>query len=557
MSSTETPGPATGATHRRPRLTVARKLTLAVALAVVLGFAAVAAVGLLRTQQTLFQLGEEKFLTVTQLVAGNVAGGIRWNKPEAIEEVYRPLTGQPESAIASLWTFDAAGALVSRYDSDRLPSFDLAEAAKRSAEADGGVWLAETGSHIAIAVPAGADKDGGRMGTLAIAWSTDALDGAVAAAAWQSVLVSLAGVGLLLALLTVMAGRLIGRPLNRITGAMSGLADGRLDIEVPERRRGDDVGEMARAVQVFKDNALEMQALRRRQEEEEARSAETQRAGLLAMAEELEGSVKAVLDGLTGATETMQSHAHQITEAIEGSARQIAAAGSASEEASANVQAVAGAAEELTASIAEIGRQTQDSLRMTEEAVTTTKGTNDQIQSLARAAERIGEVVSLISDIAEQTNLLALNATIEAARAGEAGKGFAVVASEVKNLATQTAKATDEIGQQIASIQSETSQSVTAIATVTGIVGKVSEIAGHISGSVDEQNSATQEIVRNIGEAAIGTAEVSRNVVGAGQVATETGTAAQEMRVASERVAEQSLALDQALGRFLSKLRAA
>ncbi|SMF43280.1 methyl-accepting chemotaxis protein [Tistlia consotensis] len=542
---------------RRPRFTVARKLTLAVAVAVVIGFAAVAAVSLLRAQQTLLQQGEDKFLTVTQLVAGNVSGGIRWNKPEAIEEVYRPLTDRPDSAIASLWTFNAAGEVVTHYDSDRLPPMDLGQAAKQSADAKDGVWKAQDGEHIAIAVPAGTDKQGKRLGTLAIAWSTSALDQAVTDAAWQSVLVSLAGVGLLLILLTVTAGRLIGRPLAVITGAMSRLAAGELETEVPERERGDDVGEMARAVQVFKDNALEVQALRQRQQEDEARNAEARRADLLAMAEELEGSIKAVVDGLKGATETMQRHVNAIAEAIEGSARQISAAGSASEEASANVQAVAGAAEELTASIAEIGRQAQESLRMTEEAVTTTNGTNEQIQSLARAAERIGEVVNLISEIAEQTNLLALNATIEAARAGEAGKGFAVVASEVKNLATQTAKATDEISQQIGAIQSETSQSVAAIETVTGIVGKVSEIAGHISGSVSEQSSATDEIVRNISEAAVGTEEVSRNVVGASQVAAETGSAAREMRLASERVAEQSVALDQALGRFLSKLRAA
>src|SRR5690606_15516470 len=150
-------------------------------------------------------------------------------------------------------------------------------------------------------------------------------------------------------------------------------------------------------------------ALRQRRQEGGQRNTENRRAELMATAEEREGSVKGVLDGLRGATETMQRHVRGIAEAIEDSASRIAAAGTASEEASANVQAVAGAAEELTASIAEIGRQTQDSLRLTEQAVSTTNGTNEQIQSLARAAERIGEVINLISEIAEQTNLLALN----------------------------------------------------------------------------------------------------------------------------------------------------
>src|SRR5690606_30966911 len=294
--------------------------------------------------------------------------GIRWNKPEAIEDVYRPLTEDPKSAIASLWTFDAAGQPVTRYDSERLPVRDLARAAELSAGSADGVWTAQESDHVVIAVPAGLDKQGGRLGTLAIAWSTDALEQEVSAAVWRSVIVSAAGLILLLALLSVVSARLIGRPLARITTAMSALAGGELSTAVPELARRDDVGEMARAVQVFKENAGEMQALRQRQQEDEQRNAETRRVELMATAEELEGSVKGVLDGLRGATETMQRHVRGIAEAIEDSASRIAAAGTASEEASANVQAVAGAAEELTASIAEIGRQTQDSLRLTEQA---------------------------------------------------------------------------------------------------------------------------------------------------------------------------------------------
>jgi uncharacterized protein YoxC len=184
----------------------------------------------------------------------------------------------------------------------------------------------------------------------------------------------------------------------------------------------------------------------------------------------------------------------------------------ASDEASANVQSVASATEELTSSVTEISRQVQESARIAGDAVEQARHTNQRVGELSQAASRIGDVIELINSIAGQTNLLALNATIEAARAGDAGRGFAVVASEVKALAQQTAKATEEIHQQISAVQTATKESVGAIRQISDTIERLSEISSVIAAAIEEQGAATQEIARNVQQAAHGTQQVSTNI---------------------------------------------
>jgi methyl-accepting chemotaxis protein len=222
-----------------------------------------------------------------------------------------------------------------------------------------------------------------------------------------------------------------------------------------------------------------------------------------------------------------------------------------------NRLSVASATEEMADSVKEIARQVHSSSRIAAQAVTQAERTDTRITALSQAASRIGDVVKLITAIAEQTNLLALNATIEAARAGDAGRGFAVVASEVKALASQTAKATEEIGTQIASMQTATQESVGAIKEIGGTIGQIAEIASAIAAAVEEQGAATQEISRNVTQAANGTAKVASNITDVNRGANETGSASADVLRAAQSLAKDSGQLRGEVEKFLSSVRAA
>jgi methyl-accepting chemotaxis protein len=368
------------------------------------------------------------------------------------------------------------------------------------------------------------------------------------------------GVVLVLLAITVGAGlvivRGIARPVGAMTGAMSKLAGGDTTVEIAGAEGKDEIGAMARAVLVFKENKIKADALAAQQKAEQEEK-ERRAATMSAAVAKFEKAIGAVAGAVASAATEMQSSAQSLSTTAEEASRQATAVAAAAEQASSNVQTVATAGEELSSSIAEIGRQVAQSTTIAGKAVDEAKKTDSKVQGLSEAAQKIGDVVKLITDIAAQTNLLALNATIEAARAGEAGKGFAVVASEVKNLANQTAKATEEIGQQIGAIQGATRESVEAIQTIGRTIGEINEIATTIASAVEEQGAATQEIARNVQEAARGTQEVSANVGGVTQASRETGTAATQVLGAAGELAKQSETLRREVDEFLASVRAA
>jgi methyl-accepting chemotaxis protein len=350
--------------------------------------------------------------------------------------------------------------------------------------------------------------------------------------------------------------RSICTPLNVMTGAMGTLASGDTSVAIPALGRKDEIGNMAAAMQVFKDNAIRAERLSAEQRAEQA--AKMQRAeDLEQRTAAFDRSVAEALKTVTAATSEMQANAASLSATAEQTSRQATLVSAASEEATSSVQTVAAATEELSGSIAEISRQVSQSASIANKAVAEAQRTNGQVRSLADAAEKIGEVVKLISDIASQTNLLALNATIEAARAGEAGKGFAVVASEVKNLATQTGRATEEISAQIASIQGATANSVEAIQGISTIIEEINHVAASIASAIEEQGAATREIARNVQQAAAGTQEVSSNIAGVTQAAGDTGHAAGQMLTATGELAKQSETLRAEVDRFLRNIKSA
>ncbi len=363
-------------------------------------------------------------------------------------------------------------------------------------------------------------------------------------------------VGLLVLIVMLAVTRSIVRPINSLEGDMRELADGNLDVGLEGAERGDEIGDMTKAVVVFRDNATERRRLAEAAENDARANAERQ-SRVEELITNFEGAVSEVLGAVSANTDQMEDCANTLTGAADNTSKKTNGASEASANASANVQNVAAAAEELTASIQEIGHQVTQTTSVVAKASDVTDETNEKVGSLASAVGKIGDVVSMIEDIAEQTNLLALNATIESARAGEMGKGFAVVASEVKTLASQTAEATTEIAQQISDIQASTTDAVDAIAAISSTMREVSEYTNAIAAAVEEQGAATQEISGNVQKAADSTGDAASNMSVVSAAVGETLQAANQVRVTSTDVSAQAQRLRSEIDDFLKAVAAA
>ena len=371
-----------------------------------------------------------------------------------------------------------------------------------------------------------------------------------------AIIIAVGLIGVLLIGITLAVTRSVTRPISGIVGAMRQLAKGNSTIFVPGGERSDEIGAIADAVQVFKDTIIEAERLRAEQMEVEKHGQAKRKADMHRLAGEFEREVGNIVDTVSSASNELETAAVTLTRTAETTQSLSTTVAASSEEASANVKSVASAAEEFSGSVAEIGRQVLESRRIAAEAVKQAETTNARMTELSQSATRIGDVVKLITSVADQTNLLALNATIEAARAGSAGKGFAVVAQEVKALAAQTSKATDEISAQIAAMQMATEGSVAAIKEIGDTINRISEIATTIASAVEEQDAATQEISRNVQQAAAGTMQVASHITDVSCSANKTGSASSQVLVSAQSLSKESNHLKQEVKRFLATIRA-
>ncbi|MDQ0521625.1 methyl-accepting chemotaxis protein [Methylobacterium gregans] len=385
-------------------------------------------------------------------------------------------------------------------------------------------------------------------------------EAAAEAASATAVLIGTAMAGLVAALALAVGIVVLGisRPLGRLVAVLQRMARGEIEAEIAEARRGDEIGAVGRAVEGIKamvaQKAAEQAEIRRIAD---AAAAEERRRTMVELADGFERAVGGIVGTVSASATELQATAQTMTAAATQTAAQSTGVAAAAEEAAANVGTVAAAAEELGASVGEIGRQVAGSADLARRAVGEADETAALVHELSGAVSKIGDVVALISSIAGQTNLLALNATIEAARAGEAGRGFAVVASEVKELASQTARATEDISAQIGRIQGSTEQAVQAIGSITGRIREISGVATSIAAAVEEQGAATQEIVRNVAQASVGTSAVTGNIVGVARASEDTGAAAAQVLGAAGELSRQSEHLTGEVGRFLATVRAA
>jgi methyl-accepting chemotaxis protein len=369
-------------------------------------------------------------------------------------------------------------------------------------------------------------------------------------------MIAVAVISLCVVLVGVFLSRPITRPLARVTRIMQNLADGNMDVDVPDTKRKDEIGAMTHALAVFKVKRLdaEMAEAQRKQEEEAARQRQKAEA-LQNLTANFDRTMADLVATVRQATDDLTSTAHTMSAIADETTAKAADMSSSSRSTSHSIDGVIEASEQLRQSIRELDLQVNTASDATRSAVEDVNQATNQVEGLRQASEEIGNVVKIIQDIAEQTNLLALNATIEAARAGEAGKGFAVVANEVKNLAQQTSRATDEVAVQVQAVQHETNGAVDCIRVIESKIQDVNAAAASIADAIGAQTTATEAIFANTSTSADNMAQLDKDVTYVEGAAKNTGDAAEKVLAASTELSSHSNTLRQRVADFLANLQ--
>ncbi len=344
-------------------------------------------------------------------------------------------------------------------------------------------------------------------------------------------------------------------PLAEIVHAMGEIADQKFDTPIPGLGRDNEIGQLAAALNVFRTNGVE----RKRLGEEQAAEAERQARRAHELDEEIQNFnvlVAKVVNSVASSAGMLKGNAETLSRVANDTSSKASAVANAAGHASSNVQTVAASTDEMTTSIGAISQRVTNATQRAEGAAEQARRTSATFHTLSEVAEKIGTVVQLVQAIASQTKFLALNATIEAARAGDAGKGFGVVAAEVKNLASQTSKATEEIAAQISGIQGITAQAREAIDQISGSITDISQIMTGIEADTARQRNSTQGIAQSVQGAARGAQDVTAHIVRITSASSETGRMASEARDAATDLSQQAETLKREVDGFISRVRA-